>query len=277
MKTIFAVFATALFLVGCAGTGHKLPKISNSDLATARAELSKNTASLPTYHRSDATYQSMVARINNRLLKNARPLCDHTGYQKCYFQTIYNPKDEANAYASDGYKITVFKGMLDLLETEDEIAAVISHEMGHHLANHNEEKAQNAAVGAVLTGVITAVAVGAASANNPYYSPVQQQQDNQAIEDMTQAGAAFGAISYSKEAEREADLLGAYLLSRAGYNLKRAERLYIVLTKMPGEDGLDTSSFLDTHPAGVERLAAWRKITEEVKNNKTKLPFIAEP
>lgn len=277
-KYLVHSFVAALYtmltviLSGCSGTGHTLPMISSSEISSIQAELDADKSPLKLFNRRDAKYKADIIRINNRLLKNAHPLCDYTGYTSCFFQTVYSPEDTINAYASENYKITVYKGLLDYLQTEDEIAAVIAHEMGHHLADHNNEQTQNVAVGAAISGILTAIVIGAANANNPYYSSYQSQTDQNTIENMAKLGAEIGQISYSKEDEREADLLGAYLLARAGYNLKKAERIFTVMSKLPDAQNKKSASLFDTHPASVERVASWREVTKEIKGKTIKLP-----
>jgi len=267
-----------LLLTGCAGSSYRLPQVSQNDINTAQQKISENKTPLKIYERSDKEYRQKLANIHNRLVKNAKPLCQHAEYQSCLFQTIYNPDHTVNAYASEGYKITVYRGLLQYLKNNDEIAAVVAHEMGHHLAKHNEEKEQNAAAGAVVSGLLTAVLLGAANANNPYYNydPYQQQQQQKTLENMMAAGAHIGALSYSKEQEREADLLATYLLSRAGYNLKRAQNIMVVLSDFSGETNISSSAFLNTHPAGIERYVAWDMAIQEVKSNSSKLPYLKE-
>jgi predicted Zn-dependent protease len=87
-----------------------------------------------------------------------------------------------------------------------------------------------------------------------------------------QLGAQVGAISFSKEQEREADLLAAYLLERADYDLDKAGRVFTVLARM---DERTEASLFDTHPAGPERIAAWEHAKAEVAASPDKLP--AEP
>lgn len=264
--------AMLLGLSGCAGSAYQLPPVSNTDIQAMEKKIAANDKPLKTYARSDQHYKKTVATITKRLTKNALPLCEYSGYQSCYFDVTYNPEETVNAYASEGYKITVYKGLLQYLSNNDEIAAVIGHEMGHHLAKHNEETMQNAAAGAAVSGVLTAILIGAAGANATY-SPYQQQQNQRTIENMMKAGAHIGALSYSKEQEREADLLATYLLSRAGYNLERAQNIMVVLSKFAGEKDPSRAAFLDSHPAGMERVVAWEKAISEIQTNDSKLPY----
>ena len=276
MKQLCLV-AVILCLTGCAGSAYRLPQVNEADVQAMQQKIANNTKPLKVYDRSDKTYKQKVASITGRLTKNAKPLCEYAEYKSCYFKATYNPDKTFNAYASEGYKITVFRGLLQHLKNDDEIAAVIAHEMGHHLAHHNEERQQNAAAGAAISGILTAVLLGAANANNPYYNQYQAQQDQKTVEDMMSAGAGIGVLSYSKEQEREADLLATYLLSRAGYNLNRAQNIMLVLANVAGENTNSRTAFLDSHPAGIERFVAWDKAIKEVKNNPSKLPYLKEP
>jgi predicted Zn-dependent protease len=87
-------------------------------------------------------------------------------------------------------------------------------------------------------------------------------------------GGKIGQLSFSKEQEREADLLAAYVLARAGIDLQRAGRMFEVLAKL---DGYALSSWKNTHPMGAERVVAWRKAMAEVDASSDKLPTVAEP
>lgn len=267
------VLTAILCLTGCAGSAYRLPEVNEADIRSMESKIAANKTPLKIYERSDKDYKQRLATISNRLRKNAKPLCQDAGYDTCSFLVEYNAGNEVNAYASEGYKITVYRGLLKHLKNNDEIAAVVAHEMGHHLAKHNEEKQQNAATGAAVSGIITAVLLAAANSNNPYYNQYQQQQDQQTVENMMSAGAGIGALSYSKEQEREADLLATYLLSRAGYNLNKAQNIMLVLAESNGESSISQSAFLDSHPAGVERFVAWDKAIKEVEASKTKLPI----
>ncbi len=273
VRSAMGAGVAVLVLGACAGTAYRLPEVTDAELQGVRQELAENRVPLKTFERSDGSYKRMLSAITNRLLADAQPLCRHTGYETCFFQTVYSEKDDINAFASEGYKITVYRGLLQYLESEDEIAAVVAHEMGHHLAHHNDEKAGNAAVGAATAGLLTAVLLGAANANSPYYDPLAQPESARSVDQMMTLGSQIGALSYSKEEEREADLLGAYLLARAGYNLERAGRVLRVLADLPGNEDAGRAGMFNTHPASVERIVAWRKAMAEVAANPSRLPY----
>lgn len=270
-------FLCMVMLSACTGTAYQLPDVTSEDITAMENKISGSKKQIALYERSDDEYKALLTKITKRLTKNAKPLCDHAGYDNCYFHVTYDPDDVFNAYASEGYKIVAYRGLLQHLETEEEIAAVIAHEMGHHLAKHNHESEDNIMTGMAVAGVLTAVLIGVSSANNPYYyNSYQQYQDQRALENMMNLGASIGAISYSKEQEREADLLATYLLDRAGYDLKKSQSLMMVMAQFSGESMNSRAAFLDTHPASIERFVAWEKAMEEVKTNDTKLPYLKQ-
>ena len=161
-------------------------------------------------------------------------------------------------------QIVIHNGLAQYLQTEDEFAVVIAHEMGHHIAHHYDKGSQNRASGAAIAGLIF---VGIATATNAYqYNPNQQQTDMQNI---MKLGASVGGMSFSKEHEREADYVAAYLLARAGYDPEAGNDVWIKFAKASGN--MKTQLF-DTHPAGPDRLAGWQRTVNEVRYSSDLMP-----
>ena len=86
-------------------------------------------------------------------------------------------------------------------------------------------------------------------------------------------GAYVGDISFSKEHEREADYVAAYLLARAGYDPEAGKEVWIKLAKASGRMN---TQLLDTHPAGPDRLAGWQKAVNEVRYSSDLMPNLAD-
>lgn len=279
IKKLQLVFIIGLSLLttACTGSAYKLPVVSQQELAEVEDKLESDKKDLKVYKRSDAHYRRRISTISKRLQKNAIPLCEQAEYSPCRFEVKYNNEGVINAYAHENYKITVFKGFLQYLKNSDEMAALVAHEMGHHLAKHNQETQKNAQTGAAISGVLTALLLGAANANNPYYSSYQQQQDQQTIENMMKVGFEIGKISYSKDQEREADLLATYLLKHAGYNLNKAQNLMYTMAKLKGDKVKGHAALASTHPPTPERVVAWRKAINEIKDNDSLLPYPKNP
>jgi len=199
----------------------------------------------------------LVDRAAARLEAAAPALCTYAHAPRCRFNVVHVANDTVNAQ-TDGDRIEIYRGLIQSLDSEEEVAAVVGPEMGHEIAQPAEEKKQNAAIGAVFAGIL----MGSAMIATGY-------QDQQALNDSMQLGASAGALSFSKEEEREADLLSAYLLARANYDLEKAGRVWVVLSKMDDETH---ASMFDTHPAGPERVAALQKAMAEVEASPNKLP-----
>jgi predicted Zn-dependent protease len=258
--------AAAAFLLfglsGCSGADFAVPQVSDAEISRASMTVNAAPADLPKFHRSNDEYRRMLDGIADRLTASAPGLCQYAKVKNCTISIKYKDEDTVNAYADGETSVTMLRGLLDLLQTEDEIAAVVAHEFGHHIGNHIEEKQNNALLGAVIGGLLAAGGAAAAGADG--------SDSAQAAGAGVGVGAAIGALSYSKSEEREADLLAAYLLARANYDLHKAGRVFWVLAEQDREKV--KSTMFDTHPAGPERIAAWDKAIVEVENSPNKLP-----
>jgi predicted Zn-dependent protease len=152
---------------------------------------------------------------------------------------------EPNAFALPGGHVYVTRGLLALLEGEDELAGVLGHEIGHVAARHAVQRVSRAAPIGILTGVV-AVAGGVVS-------PSLGRMVGGAGSTLNEALLA----PYSRDQEREADRIGQDTAARAGWDpaglaralatMGRVERLQ---RKQP-----ERTSFLDSHPGTAERVA----------------------
>ncbi len=142
---------------------------------------------------------------------------------------------DVNAWCMPGGKMAVYTGLIEKLKvTDDELAAVMGHEIAHALREHGRERAsqkaaQNAAVGigAALLGLGDA---GAGLAN-------------------IVAEVTIG-LPYSREFEVEADRIGVELAARSGYDPRAAITLW---QKMGQAGGSAPPQFLSTHPSPQNR------------------------
>jgi predicted Zn-dependent protease len=158
---------------------------------------------------------------------------------------------EANAFALPGGHIYVSRGLLAIANSEEELANVIGHEIGHVAARHHarqQARAQQVGVLSVL-GTLAAAVLGGAEAA-------------QSVGELGQlAGAGFLA-SHSRDQEREADEIGQSLSAKGGWNPAGMAQFLSTLgretTLKLGQE--KNPSFLDTHPATPERVeSAWNR------------------
>lgn len=144
--------------------------------------------------------------------------------------------DEVNAYCAPGGKIMFYTGILTKLKlSDDEVAAVMSHEIAHALREHGRERLSEAyGQQAVMMGVA-----------------ILADMDDQKVALMQSAVQVALTLPHSREQEAEADRVGLELMARAGYNPRAALSLW---RKMEADGGGRMPEFLSTHPAPASRM-----------------------
>ncbi len=145
-----------------------------------------------------------------------------------------------NAFALPGNKIGVHTGLVALVDNQDQLAAVIGHEIGHVQARHsNERMSQKAAVDQGLS-MIQAVA-------NP------TSATGQAAVGLLGIGAQYGVIlPYSRLHESEADVIGLDLMAKAGFDPRQSVVLWQKMEQ--ASQGQAPVEFLSTHPSHGTRI-----------------------
>jgi predicted Zn-dependent protease len=236
----------------CASPEYNAPEVSQDEVA-ARQSAQVPLRAVP---RSFAEHQARVARVEARLRNAAGPICKEVSGKECGFHVVVKDEDTINAYAVPGGKIIMYTGLMNYLASDDEVAAVLAHEMSHHAANHLEEGMRNTAIGSVVGGVLVGVLVAAAGGD-----PTSVRTGTRTGADV---GAAIGNRAYSQEEESEADYLGAYIMARAGYDVDAAVAIHDKLDRLKAKGGDNAFSFGSTHPSSPEREARITKTKQEI-------------
>jgi len=147
--------------------------------------------------------------------------------------------DELNANCGPGGKIIFYTGLIDKLKlTDDEIAAVMGHEIAHALREHGRE-AMSKAYGVQMARQGAGALLGLG-------------QDSLALAD-TVVNYSL-TLPNSRSNENEADLFGLELAARAGYNPNAAITLWNKMTAAAG--GASQPEFMSTHPASASRISS---------------------
>ena len=148
--------------------------------------------------------------------------------------------DEVNAFALPGNKIGIYEGMFRYAEDDDQLAAVIGHEIGHNQAQHAQQRlARELGTQAGLQLVSAALQVGDIGYANQ-------------IAGLLGAGAQFGILlPYSRDQELQADEIGLRNMARAGYDPRGAVRLWENMSRQARPP-----DFISTHPAPEGRIEA---------------------
>jgi Zn-dependent protease with chaperone function len=144
--------------------------------------------------------------------------------------------DQLNAWCMPGGKIAFYSGIITRLNlTDDEIAAIMGHEIAHALREHARERASEQQAAGLVIGVGAAL-LGVGS-----------------------IGSDLGQMAYkvavgmpnSRAHETEADRIGVELAARAGYDPRAAIVLWQKMAKASGGGG--SPQFLSTHPSAETR------------------------
>ncbi|MBL8398765.1 MAG: M48 family metallopeptidase [Candidatus Accumulibacter sp.] len=191
-----------------------------------------------------------VRHIANRLIPaTATFRNDAPGWQ---WEVNVLTSKELNAWCMPGGKMAVYTGLIEQLQvTDDELAAVMGHEIAHALREHGREKASQAA------GVNVAAAIGGAVIGT--YFGVDTRLGQTAL-------GAVGDLAFmrpnSREMEQEADRVGVELAARAGYDPAAAVTLW---EKMGRIGGGQPPQWLSTHPSNQARIADLRVYAQRVQ------------
>jgi predicted Zn-dependent protease len=146
-------------------------------------------------------------------------------------------EDQLNAWVMPGGKMVIYSGLIEQLKlTDDEIAAILGHEMAHALREHARERASEQQLASV------GLAVGAA------------------VLGLGRAGTDLAGLAYqvsvgmpnSRAHEVEADRIGVEIAARAGFNPRAAVTLWQKMQQRAGGSGVP--QFLSTHPSPANRL-----------------------
>lgn len=217
----------------------EIDDMANKQYAQVMAE-AKKQGKLNT----NAAQTARVRNIANRLIANTTAFRPDANQWNWEINVLDSP--EVNAWAMPGGKIAVYSGLIDKLKvTDDELAAVMGHEIAHALREHSRERASEQVVAGSLISVAAAVAgLG--------------QAGQQGLEF---AYMGLLGLPNSRRHEVEADRIGVELAARSGYDPRAA----ITLWQKMGQAGSgEPPKFLSTHPSREDRMRDLKEQSEKV-------------
>lgn len=194
-----------------------------------------------------------VATALQRLDDVAGPLCTKEG-SDCTFSYKVLAESEPNAHMDKAGTAYLTLGMLALLETEDELAFVLGHEMGHHIAEHAKEAQARAAIGAITLGMLGVLGAAAGAYTDPYSGGYAYARANRDMTTLMNTGASLGRRAFSQSQETEADYLGLLMVDAAGYDPQAGIGAFEALSSYMRGQQIETS-FFGSHPGFAERIA----------------------
>jgi len=175
------------------------------------------------------------AAVNKYVDCVANAITDQVSLKGTTWEVVVFKDDSPNAFALPGGKMGVYTGMLKVAENQDQLAAVLGHEVGHVLAQHGNERMSQQQ----LTNAALAVAAGSG-----YVDPYSMQALG--------LGAQVGILlPYSRTHESEADVIGLDLMAKAGFDPRQSVQLWKNMAKAGGGA---PPEFMSTHPANTTRI-----------------------
>lgn len=179
---------------------------------------------------NDDRVDDYVERIGARLVGNIPAEFRHNGFR--YTFDVVNLR-EINAFALPGGPMYAHRGMIEKAKTEGEMAGVLAHEISHVALRHGTAQATKATpyqlgqIGSAILGAIIGGRTGEAVAGAGQFG----------------FGAAF--LRYSRDYEKQADILGAQIMARAGYDPRAMASMFKTIEQ---EGGNRAPEFLSNHP-----------------------------
>ncbi|MEW6203578.1 MAG: M48 family metalloprotease, partial [bacterium] len=159
-------------------------------------------------------------------------------------------EDVINAYADTGGNIVFFTGMIDFLQSEDEVAMVCGHEMSHLSAQHIKRS-----LGTRILATIAGEAIGGT------------------------AGDVAGTLLFSKQSrkhERESDRRGLVYAWKAGYDPRVSWRLWEAMQEQAESGNAFLEKYLSTHPVHAERITNFKVQTYRICLENPNLKYCAD-
>jgi hypothetical protein len=250
--TVFAVFAMPI------GAQTQIQLHSNKYKVTDDVKVGRQAAAevekqFPILNDREAT--DYVSRVGERLVGSIPPQFQHPEFN--YYFKIVNARD-INAFALPGGPMYVNRGMIEAARTEGEMAGVMAHELSHVALRHGTaqaSKSQKYGTAAGVLGILGQIIGGPAGA----------------AAQIAGQGVGVYFLKFSREYETEADILGAQIMARAGYDPRDLANMFKTIEQQSGGGG--GGGFLSDHPspsnryARINQEAQYLRIENPVRNS----------
>ncbi len=191
---------------------------------------------------NDSESASYVSRVGQRLVYAIPSEFQHPEFS--YYFKVINARD-INAFALPGGPMYVNRGMIESSRTEGEMAGVMAHELAHVALRHGTAQASKGQKYGLLAGIL---GIGGAILGGPAGAAAQ----------IAGQGVGVYFLKFSREYETEADILGAQIMARAGYDPTDLANMFRTLEQQGGSSG----GFLSSHPSPANR---YNRIMEEAR------------
>ena len=188
----------------------------------------------------DPAYQRRLERVGSRVVNAA-------GLSHMPWEFVVFDDPTVNAWVLPNGKVGFYKGILDIMETDDHLATVMGHEVGHVAGRHSAERASQQ----------MAAQMGVSLVSSALGSNTDTAQYSDRIGAALGMGVTLGVIlPYSRQHEYEADRLGVDYMVGSSYDPRQAIDFWVAMsTRHQGQ----SAEFMSTHPSDENRIAAMRE------------------
>ncbi|MEW6994343.1 M48 family metallopeptidase [Colwelliaceae bacterium MEBiC 14330] len=237
MKLSIIILSVLFLLTACSSssTGRKqIMLFSENELnkmgADSFEEMKKQTPIS-----TDKATNNFVQCVANAITKHVSKSVHKGDWEVVVFDSV-----QVNAFALPGGKIGVYTGILNVTEDQDQLAAIIGHEVGHVIEHHSNERLSASKLKNI--GMVAATtAVGFSDLEN---------------KGLWMAGLGIGLqygviMPYGRSHESEADIVGQELMARSGFEPSASIKLWQNMAKLSKDA---PAEFMSTHPSNETRI-----------------------
>ncbi|MDR0429210.1 MAG: M48 family metallopeptidase [Tannerellaceae bacterium] len=257
MKRFIGLFVTTLLLLSSCGsvplTGRRQVLLVG-DQEVLTASLTQYDNYMKSAKRSaNQTMTNQVVRVGKNIAAATETYLRTNGLESEIknFSWEFNLVQSAdvNAFCMPGGKIVVYEGIMKYIASDDELAAIMGHEVAHAVAKHSNERMSQQLMTEYGAAVLGTAISGTSSAVQNIAGTVYG------------LGTQYGImLPYSRKHEYEADHMGLIFMAIAGYNPQAAVSFWQKMAQ--GKEG-GIPEFMSTHPSDVNRITELRKYLPE--------------
>jgi predicted Zn-dependent protease len=248
---ILAVIAIAGYFLGTRNEFNPITQENQRIALTVDEEIAMGLQSAPQMAAEfggldpDENLQAQIDQIGQRLVESSEAA--QTDYPFDFH--VLADTETVNAFALPGGQIFVTRALLNVMESEGEVAGVLGHEIGHVVGRHSAEQI---AKSQLIQGLAGAASVGLYDPQNPESASAAQ---------IAQLVGAMINMKYGRDDELQSDRLGVRFMADAGYDPRSLIGVMEALEEASG--GARQPEFMSTHPDPGNRIEEIQKAIEE--------------
>lgn len=236
ISTCFLIALTCFSLLSCATSPEGrnqlklIPDAQMDAMGVQSFEQIKQSTSIS----KDPKVQQYVLCVADTIIPQVKQNPDPDQWEVVVFED-----DQANAFALPGNKIGVYTGLLKYAKNQDQLAAVMGHEVAHVIAKHGNERVSSQMATQAGMSIATVMLGGT------------QDENSALILAGLGLGVQYGIIlPFSRSHESEADLIGLDLMAKAGFDPAES----VTLWQNMSQAGASPPEFMSTHPSSETRI-----------------------